>query len=248
MKAAFERNANWIEFVMKVFGYIAVVNLFVLPILWISNILSAVIFVYEGAFLLFLGGAQLLLSLAYYRKNAHSTVNQRYPYPGSAWLDHRILFKRLTPEERKRYRQEGIVTASAGFGLWLIAIATYFLIFARWRLYARSQVRPIEIGEIRFVSYFRNSRMRPKPLFWDDSWWLHVALDLKIRVLNSVHEKLLRAHVELCKVDVSSRLCACMQLGCVACGSLCLISTSELTRELMYRLIQVWTCKSFCRM
>jgi len=129
MKAAFERNVNWIKFVMKVFGYIAVVNLFVLPILWISNILSAVIFVYEGAFLLFVGGAQLLLSLVYYRKNYHSTVNQRYPYAGSAWLDHRILFKRLTPEERKRYRQEGAIMVMIGFILWLIALLAHFFIF-----------------------------------------------------------------------------------------------------------------------
>jgi len=129
VKAAFERNVNWIKFVMKVFVCIAVVNLFVLPILWISNILSAVIFAYEGAFLLFVGGAQLLLSLVYYRKNCHSTVNQRYPYPGSAWLDHRILFKRLTPEERKRYRQEGAIMVLIGFILWLIALLTHFFIF-----------------------------------------------------------------------------------------------------------------------
>ena len=50
MRFIFERNVRWIKFVMKVFGYVAVVNLFVLPILWIWNILSAVIFVYEGGF------------------------------------------------------------------------------------------------------------------------------------------------------------------------------------------------------
>jgi len=116
--------------VVKVLGYVAVVNLFVLPILWISNILSAVIFVYEGVFLLFVGGVQLLLSLVYYKKNYHSTVDQRYPYPGSGWLNHRILFKRLTPEERKRYRQEGIIVVMIGFILWLIAIIVHFFIFA----------------------------------------------------------------------------------------------------------------------
>jgi len=51
MRLTFERNVRWIKFVINVFGYVAVVNLFVLPILWISNILSPVIFVYEGVFL-----------------------------------------------------------------------------------------------------------------------------------------------------------------------------------------------------
>ena len=50
MRFIFERNVRWIKFVMKVFGYVTVVNLFVLPTLWISNILSADIFVYEGVF------------------------------------------------------------------------------------------------------------------------------------------------------------------------------------------------------
>ena len=114
---------------MKVFGYVAVVNLFVLPILWISNILSAVIFVYEGAFLVFVGGVQFLLSSIYYKKNCYLTIDQRYPYPGSGWLDHRIVFKRLTPEERKRYRKEGIIMVIIGLILWLIAIIVHFFIF-----------------------------------------------------------------------------------------------------------------------
>lgn len=126
MRSIFERNVRWFKFVMKIFGYVAVVNLFVLPILWISKILSAVIFVYEGAFLVFVGGVQFLLSLIYYKKNHYSTIDQRYPYPGSGWLDHRIVFKRLTTEERKRYRQEGIIVVIIGFALWLTAAITHF--------------------------------------------------------------------------------------------------------------------------
>jgi len=129
MRFIFERNAHWIRFVMKVFGYVAVVNLFVLPILWISNILSAIIFVYEGGFLVFVGGVQFLLSFIHYKKNNYSTIDQRYPYPGSGWLDHRIVFKRLTPEERKRYRKEGIIMVMIGSILWLIAIIAHFFIF-----------------------------------------------------------------------------------------------------------------------
>jgi hypothetical protein len=129
MRFIFERHVRWIRFVMKVFGYVAVVNLFVLPILWISNILSAIIFVYEGGFLVFVGGVQFLLSLIYYKKNNYSTIDQRYPYPGSGWLDHRIVFKRLTPEERKRYRKEGIIMVMIGSILWSIAIIAHFFIF-----------------------------------------------------------------------------------------------------------------------
>ena len=129
MRFIFERSVGWIKFVMKIFGYVAVVNLFLLPILWISNILSAVIFVYEGAFLVFVGGVQFLLSCLFYKKNYHSTIDQRHPYPGSGWLDHRIVFKRLTPEERKRYRQEGIIMIMIGFILWLTAIIVHLFIF-----------------------------------------------------------------------------------------------------------------------
>jgi len=129
MRFIFERNVHWIKFMMKIFGYVAVVNLFVLPILWISNILSTVIFVYEGAFLVFVGGVQFLLSFIHYKKSYYSTIDQRYPYPGSGWLDHRIVFKRLTPEERKRYRQEGIIMVMIGSVLWLIAIIAHFFIF-----------------------------------------------------------------------------------------------------------------------
>jgi len=129
MRLTFERNVRWIKFVIKVFGYVAVVNLFVLPILWISNILSPVIFVYEGVFLVFVGGVQFLLSFIYYKENCHSTINQRYPYPGSGSLDHRIVFKRLTTEERKRYRQEGKIMVMIGLILWLIAVIVHFFIF-----------------------------------------------------------------------------------------------------------------------
>ena len=129
MRLTFERNVRWIKFVIKVFAYVTVINLLVLPILWIAKILSPVIFVYEGVFLVFVGGVQFLLSFIYYKKNCYSTIDQRYPYPGSGWLDHRIVFKRLTTEERKRYRQEGKIMVMIGLILWLIAIIVHFFIF-----------------------------------------------------------------------------------------------------------------------
>lgn len=131
MKSVFERNVYWIKFVMKVLGYVAIVNFVVLPFLWISNILSAIIFVYEGLFLVFVGGVQFLLSFVYYKKNYHSTIDQKYPYPGSGWLNHKRVFKRLTPEERKCYREEGIIMVTIGFILWITAILLHLFIFTR---------------------------------------------------------------------------------------------------------------------
>ncbi|TET62665.1 hypothetical protein E3J49_07605 [Candidatus Bathyarchaeota archaeon] len=79
--------------------------------------------------MVFVGGVQFLLSFIYYKENCHSTINQRYPYPGSGSLDHRIVFKRLTTEERKRYRQEGKIMVMIGLILWLIAVIVHFFIF-----------------------------------------------------------------------------------------------------------------------
>jgi len=84
---------------------------------------------YEGAFLVFVGGVQFLLSFIHYKETYHSTINQRHPYPGSGSLDHRIIFKRLTTEERNRYRQEGKIMVMIGLMLWLIAIIVHFFIF-----------------------------------------------------------------------------------------------------------------------
>lgn len=116
------RNVNCVRFVIKVLTYTALVNLVVLPILWISNTYSALIFVYEGAVLLFLGGVELLLSYIYYEKETSSTIDQKYPYPGPSILNHRQVFKRLKPEERKRYRQEGVIMVVLGLSLGLVAI------------------------------------------------------------------------------------------------------------------------------
>lgn len=127
MRPLLKRNVRWIKFVVKVSGYVAIANLSVMPILWILNILSPVVLVYEGVFLVFLGGVQWLLSLIYYRKNYHSAIDQTYPYPGPSMLDHKRIFKRLSPEERERYRQEGIIMVIIGLILWTIAIVVSLL-------------------------------------------------------------------------------------------------------------------------
>lgn len=131
MKFVLWRNASWIRFVMKVAVYVVTVNLFVLPVLWILGVLSAIILVYEGTFLMLIGGIQFFVSFLYYKENAHSTIDQKYPYPGSGLLNHRIVFKKLKSEERKRYRQEGIIMVLIGLIVWLAAAVSHLLIFGR---------------------------------------------------------------------------------------------------------------------
>ena len=77
---------------------------------------------------MFVGSVWFLLSFIHYKKNYYSTIDQRYPYPSSGWLDHRIAFKRLMTEGRKRYRQEGNIGVMIGLIQWLIAITAHFFI------------------------------------------------------------------------------------------------------------------------
>jgi hypothetical protein len=134
MRSVLKRNPYWLKFAAKVFVCVLFVNLLMLPLLWMFNILPTLILViiYEGAILAIVGGVQLLLSFVHYRRNSDRTIDQRYPYPGSGWLDHRILFRRLNPEERKRYRQEGRIIVIFGFILWATAVIMHFLLLINW--------------------------------------------------------------------------------------------------------------------
>lgn len=113
------------RFAVKVLGYVAVSNLLALPVAWLADIRYAVVFAYEGVILVVLGGIQFLLSCVHYVKDHYSTLDQRYPYPGPSMLDLKRLFKRLTREERNRYRQEGTVMMAIGFTLCLAALFDY---------------------------------------------------------------------------------------------------------------------------
>ena len=93
--------------------------------MWLANIHYAVVFAYEGIILVILGGIQFLLSCVYYVKDHYSTLDQKYPYPGPSMLDLKRLFKRLTREERSRYRQEGMVMMTIGVALCLAAALVY---------------------------------------------------------------------------------------------------------------------------
>ena len=113
------------RFAVKVLAYVAVSNLLALPVVWLANIHYAVVFAYEGIILVILGGIQFLLSCVYYVKDHYSTLDQKYPYPGPSMLDLKRLFKRLTREERSRYRQEGMVMMTIGVALCLAAALVY---------------------------------------------------------------------------------------------------------------------------
>lgn len=128
MRSVLKRSPCWLKFATKVLAYVLVANLLMLALLWSLNILPTLIpfLIYEGAILAIAGGVQLLLSFVHYRRNNDRTIDQRYPYPGSGWLDHRILFRRLSPDERKRYRQEGIIILTFGVTVWATAMIMHF--------------------------------------------------------------------------------------------------------------------------
>ena len=124
MRSILKRTPYWLRFSAEVLVCVSAVNLSILPVLWLFNTLPTLILViaYEGAILAIVGGIQLLLSFVHYKSNSDRTVDQRYPYPGSGWLDHKILFGRLNPKARKRYRQEGKIMIILGLILWATAM------------------------------------------------------------------------------------------------------------------------------
>jgi len=113
-----------LAFVIKIIGLLVVVNLIVLPILWILKILHmfTLVLMYESLFILFIGVFQILSSYIY-KENS-------IPYRGgfrTGWVDFK-KFARLKPEERRRYRQEGIIMAIVGLLFLLGIITTHFYI------------------------------------------------------------------------------------------------------------------------
>ena len=126
MKFIFKRNFEWVlAFGMKVLGYIAILNLVILPILWILEILylSTLILVYEALFTSSIGGFQIFCSFIYRENSIPYRMGFR-----TGWWDFK-KFAKLTPEERTRYRKEGILTMIIGFMLGLTAIIIHFFLF-----------------------------------------------------------------------------------------------------------------------
>ena len=125
MKFIFKRNFQWtLAFGIKILGYIVILNLVILPILWILEILylSTLILVYEALFTSSIGVFQILCSFIYRENSIPYRMGFR-----TGWWDYK-KFAKLTPEERNRYRKEGIIMIMIGFILGLIAIIVHFFL------------------------------------------------------------------------------------------------------------------------
>jgi len=126
MKFIFKRNVHWIlMFVLRILGYIITANLIILPILWILKFLHlfSLILIYEGFFTIFIGVLQVLGSFIYRENSIPYRLGFR-----TGWFDFR-KFAKLKPEERQRYKQEGIIMAMIGFIPLITAIIVHFFIF-----------------------------------------------------------------------------------------------------------------------
>lgn len=127
MRSIFKRNVHWmLAFVMKILGWIAVLNLVVLSILWILESLSlfSLILIYEALFILIIGVFQILGSYIYRKNSLPYRMGFR-----TGWLDFK-KFAKLKPDERQRYRQEGIVMVIIGLVLLSGVIIAHFCILA----------------------------------------------------------------------------------------------------------------------
>jgi len=127
MRSGLKRDANWtLAFVTKILGWIVVLNLTILPILWILKIphLFTLALTYEALFILIIGVFQILGSYIY----KESSI----PYRWGArpkWWDYR-RFARLKPEERQRCRQEGLIMVIIGLVLLFGIIIAHLCILA----------------------------------------------------------------------------------------------------------------------
>ncbi len=127
MRLVFNRNVQWmLKFVLKILICITVFNLAVLPILWVLEILYVftIILVYEALFTLIIGVFQILTSYIY-RENS---IPFRRGFR-TGWFDFK-KFAKLKSEERKRYRQEGIILVIVGlvflFGIVFVHLYSLF--------------------------------------------------------------------------------------------------------------------------
>jgi hypothetical protein len=114
----------WLQFIMKALTCLAVANSLVLLVLWALQILSlfTLILVYEALFIIIIGISQILSSRIY-RKDSVP-----YRYGGrTAWWNFE-KFANLTPEERQRYRQEGLIMIIIGLVL-LSTVAVVHIYF-----------------------------------------------------------------------------------------------------------------------
>ena len=127
MRFILKRNVHLVlVFVIKVLGYLIALNLIILPILWILNALYlfTLVLVYESFLTTFLGVLQILGSYIY----REDSIPFRWGFR-TGWFDFR-KFANLKPEERQRYRQEGIILVIIGLALLFGIIVAHVFILA----------------------------------------------------------------------------------------------------------------------
>lgn len=125
MRLIVKPSFHWmLQFGMKIFGWIILLNLVVLPILWVLQILDlfTLILIYEAIFILILGVFQILGSCIYREDSIPYRMGFR-----TGWFDFK-RFSKLKPEERQRYRQEGIIMVIIGLVLFFGTVIARFYV------------------------------------------------------------------------------------------------------------------------
>ena len=109
-----------LRFALKVLAWLLTVNVTISLLLWALQTLSylSVTLTYEALFLLILGAFQILSSRIYREDSVPSRYAER-----TAWWNFK-KFAKLTPEERQRFRQEGVVMVTIS----IILLATIAIV------------------------------------------------------------------------------------------------------------------------
>lgn len=117
--------------VLRDLSYIVILNSAIFLILWALKILHLFIFilVYEGFVFVGAGIVLFLVSLIHYKEGTYQGLMRSLRRrTSSLFWNHTIIFKRLKPEERRRYRQQGVGMMMIGSILWLIALILHLYI------------------------------------------------------------------------------------------------------------------------
>ena len=123
MRLTVKPGYHWmLQFILKIFSWIMLMNLVVLPILWVLEILHifTITLMYEAAFILILGVFQILGSCIYREDSIPCRMGFR-----TGWFDFR-KFSKLKFTQRQRYRQEGIIMTIMGLALFLGTVIVHF--------------------------------------------------------------------------------------------------------------------------
>jgi hypothetical protein len=125
MRFIVKPSFHWmLAFAMKISGGIVILDLIILSVLWVLKILYlfTLILIYEAIFILIIGIFQILGSYIYRKDSIPYRMGFR-----TGWFDFE-KFTKLKPEERQRYRQEGIIMVIIGLVLFFGTVIAHFYI------------------------------------------------------------------------------------------------------------------------